>query len=417
MLIGTKYMKKLVVQWVGSVLLTTLLMACGHRASAPVAESDTDGPYSVESVLASSDTLDYFLFSDDEDMMRADTAAFRLMNRIMQMSAAYYELENPPFDEHVYFWKWMEASNREVERFRAVKQLPVHVPPTPADVQEAILAVYGLLSDYSIGAQSEMNTAFYVFSVMAHYAALHAYGYLYSLMPDSLSARTVMRDYVTWSELSATLFGLYGAAIIGTEQYSAAPLESNSVYEALMQCRMDGLREELKLAAGRPTAAIAGQYEWVKDADFERQLEGYLQADDYYKDPSADSLAQAVIPALHRWLEVRREREARFDGETRAAFGNETQRMRYALLRLLMNGMSYNEPVDSLCYTFRIASSSTLTEKEGYDSYIYDEGRYVYFTGRTWSDPSLLEYDRNEVLRVYPDAYIATIRNGKLVKP
>ena len=157
---------------------------------------------------------------------------------------------------------------------------------------------------------------------------------------------------------------LYDAAIIGTEQYSAAPLESNSVYEALMQCRMDGLREEMKLAAGRPTAAIAGQYEWVKDADFERQLEGYLQADDYYKDPSADSLAQAVIPALHRWLEVRREREARFDGETRAAFGNETQRMRYALLRLLMNGMSYDEPVDSLCYTFRIASSSTLTEKK-----------------------------------------------------
>lgn len=417
MLIGIKYMKKLVVQWVGSVLLTTFLMACGHQASAPVAESDTDGPYSVESVLASSDTLDYFLFSDDEDMMRADTAAFRLMNRIMQMSAAYYELENPPFDEHVYFWKWMEASNREVERFRAVKQLPVHVPPTPADVQEAILAVYGLLGDYSIGAQSEMNTASYVSSVMAHYAALHAYGYLYSLMPDSLSARTVMRDYVTWSELSATLSGLYDAAIIGTEQYSAAPLESNSVSEALMQCRMDGLREELKLAAGRPTAAIAGQYEWVKDADFERQLEGYLQADDYYKDPSADSLAQAVIPALHRWLEVRREREAGFDGETRAAFGNETQRMRYALLRLLMNGMSYDEPVDSLCYTFRIASSSTLTEKEGYDSYIYDEGRYVYFTGRTWSDPSLLEYDRSEVLRVYPDAYIVTIRNGKLVKP
>ena len=72
-----------------------------------------------------------------------------------------------------------------------------------------------------------------------------------------------MRDYVTWSELSATLSGLYDAAIIGTEHYSAASLESNSVYEALMQCRMDGLREELKLAAGRPTAAIAGQHEWV----------------------------------------------------------------------------------------------------------------------------------------------------------
>ena len=69
-------MKKRFVQWVGSVLLTTFLMACGHRASAPVAESDTDGPYSVESVLASSDTLDCFLFSDDEDMMRADTATF-----------------------------------------------------------------------------------------------------------------------------------------------------------------------------------------------------------------------------------------------------------------------------------------------------------------------------------------------------
>ena len=40
-----------------------------------------------------------------------------------------------------------------------------------------------------------------------------------------------------------------------------------------------------------------------------------------------------------------------------------------------------------------------------------------FFGTALWSDPSLLEYDRSEVLRVYPDAYIVTIRNGKLVKP
>ncbi len=163
---------------------------------------------------------------------------------------AYYELENPPFDEYVYFWKWMEASNREVERFRAVKQLPVHVPPTSADVQEAIFAVYGLLSDYSISAQSEMNTASYVSSVIAHYAALHAYGYLYSLMPDSLSAPTVMSDYVTWSELwrrspGCTMRLSSARSNIQLLLWSPTPCMRHSC-----SCRIDGLREEMKLGGG-----------------------------------------------------------------------------------------------------------------------------------------------------------------------
>ncbi len=91
--------------------------------------------------------------------------------------------------------------------------------------------------------------------------------------------------------------------------------------------------------------------------------------------------------------------------------------MRYALLQLLMNGMSYDKPIRQpllhLSHRFLVDSNG----KGRIDSYIYDEGRYMHFTGRTWSDPSLLEYDRSEVLRVYPDAYIVTIRNGKLVKP
>ena len=103
------------------------------------------------------------------------------MNRIMQMSVAYYELENPPFDEYVYFWKWMEASNREVERFTCGQAASCPCASHVGRRAGGIFAVYGLLSDYSIGAQSEMNTASYVSSVwpiMLHFMLTAIYIHL-----------------------------------------------------------------------------------------------------------------------------------------------------------------------------------------------------------------------------------------------
>ncbi len=191
-----------------------------------------------QEMLAVSDSVGHFWFSDDKEFQSQDPHAYWLMNRMMQM----VQLIETADDD----WAWMLAMNESVEEYNTRLGRKI------GSVDAACNAIDKLINIYNAGNQPEMNTASYVESILMHYKTVYAYYRLIEFIDDydknsdwDLQLRALYyREFKEWFDINNAVNGIMYFYTYAAAGYSALSMDLNGTFEIWSRDRLAELEIE-----------------------------------------------------------------------------------------------------------------------------------------------------------------------------
>lgn len=236
-----------------TLAITTLLIVCctstahGGNMEAPAMADNIDGDYTAnaavieqkkQEMLAISDDIGYFWFSDDTEFQEQDPNAYWLMNRMMMMMQHIVTADD--------CWAWMLAMNDSIEEYN--KRLGRKIGSHDA----ACNAIKELIGIYNAGNQPMLNTASYVESILMHYRAVYAYYSFIEYIDDydedtdwDVQLRALYyREFKEWFDLNNAANGLMTFYTYASAGYSALPMSINGTIEVWSRERLAELKIE-----------------------------------------------------------------------------------------------------------------------------------------------------------------------------
>jgi len=236
-----------------TIVFAVLLTSCGVRDAKetqpePAADSiDIDFAARAaafeqrkQEMLAIADRTGNFIFSDDIELQSVDPHAFWLMNRMMQMN-----LETETADDS---WAGMLAMNESVEAYN--RRLGREI----GSVDAAMLAIGELNNIYNEGCQPELNTASYVYAILAHYKAVYAYyriidhlSYYDENTEEAHLRNLCYREFCEWFDLHRAATGILYGYTYAAARYSALPMDINGLFDRWARARAEELDLEYEV--------------------------------------------------------------------------------------------------------------------------------------------------------------------------
>ncbi len=191
-----------------------------------------------QEMLAVTDSVGNFWFSDDTEFQSQDPHAYWLMNRMMQM----VQLVQTADDD----WAWMLAMNESIEEYNSRLGRKI------GSVDVACNAVDELIDIYNAGNQPELNTASYVESILMHYKATYAYYRLIEFIDDykddsdwDLQLRALYyREFKEWFDINNAANGIMYFYTYAAAGYSALSMDLNGTFEIWSRDRLAELEIE-----------------------------------------------------------------------------------------------------------------------------------------------------------------------------
>lgn len=191
-----------------------------------------------QEMLAVTDSVGHFWFSDDTEFQAQDPHAYWLMNRMMQMMKQIVTADD--------CWAWMLAMNESIEEYNTRLGRKI------GSVDAACNAIDELIDIYNAGNQPMLNTASYVESILMHYKAVYAYYRLIEFIDDykedtdwDIQLRALYyREFKEWFDINNAVNGIMYFYTYAAAGYSALSMDLNGTFEIWSRDRLAELEIE-----------------------------------------------------------------------------------------------------------------------------------------------------------------------------
>lgn len=244
-----------------------------------------------------------FLFCGDERLAAIDKNGYWFMEKLMH---SYNEVDNA--DEA---WVWMLMLNKQAELYNRRLERYIY-----AELGEnaARQAVKDLMDMYDAGTQSQINTASFVFSVVALYDAIAHYNRTFYYNGPYCSQLDILykAEYNAWYKIYDALSTLLCDFAYASASYSALSMDINEYITFWAEQRVETLKAEKNLieSSYERRRVFKSEYKAVSDrefdsliAEFEQLLPKLGSNDDGFRTrPALETLKSAII----EWREARR---------------------------------------------------------------------------------------------------------------
>lgn len=249
-----------------ALVLLLFAMSCSNGEAGVKLSGENDGK----------DTLSFSLFFDDEELQAMDPHAFWLVDRMMHM----YEKVETARDN----WDWMQAVNGCVVQYNG------RLGRMIGSSEMALLAIEELMDVYCNGGQASMNTAAYVFNVLADYRTTFEYCRLVSLLNDDNGklGELYFKEYCEWYNMNRALHSLMCSYTYALARYSARSMDVNGISEAWFAERLELLKKECSLIC-------FGVEDSLKASDKSVGVQDLVPLLEYYKGRTGQVLIDEIV--------------------------------------------------------------------------------------------------------------------------
>ena len=346
-----------------------------------------------------------------------DTALVENKNIYNLMRLIYEDIPDADNDEIKQLWVWSESYSKKIDEYIKTLNLQDSLKTPEERFDMAYKKIEWLIYPYSDGNQSDMNFYCYILYSLQEYKTLMTYKKLMYLVKDKSYQDAVYLDYVNWAKLYEQLQNRYYNDIIESQgSYSMASIDIYNASESFCMCGYAELLDEIKIIGGH-RMDFGSRYDWVKKSDFEKQKIWYaMQTDEELKETRRDKLTakDSVYICLNKWLKGRRH-IAKYIKNTaaRTDFLNYSKKIKYDVLRFLMNKMALFEELDTKYVGDYDGKLKYLSDDIDKNNYIYYKGKYIYMD-RCYPfedvDNDLKEENRGNLYVIYKNGQVESIK-------
>lgn len=192
--------------------------------------------FKTDSMMAVSDSVYRFWFSDDIELMESDTNAYWLMNRMMQ-TAQYVKTAEDAL-------AWAHALNGNVTEYERKFGRKIY----EQDAEDAaMMAIENQIHLYGSGNQPELNAKSYVTSILEHYRAINSYLRLMRIYRNNELGLLLYSEHKEWFDLNNAINGIMVFYTYAAARYSALPIDINYTFAEWSEMRTKELKIEKEL--------------------------------------------------------------------------------------------------------------------------------------------------------------------------
>lgn len=398
-----------------SIMLLVTICICATSCRVRNAKPGDDADKKVDTLITEKDYARLFddlnlngnfFFTDDKNLIRADSLTYNLMNKITRMSVA---MPDSGADGFRFKWYWAKACSDEIQSYLKVTTKRDISTLNEQDIDIASKNILSLIGEYQAGGQQEMNAYSYVSSTLADYKVLKTYQDIQQCCTNTTERSAIYNDFVAWTRLVSETMSMFSDKIQGDGHYTMAPMEYSMAYESLYGCRLDELHQEMDILNGKRVFTDTA-FNWVIEKDFKQQQLWY---ENYGRDQDRQlgnlDETDEVYQALDEWMKLRESTAKSIkDAKKRQSYLKYSDKIRFDVLRLLMNKVTYMDAPSKVIYGVIKERSEIRKKGSKYNNYIRDKGKFIYF------DDCLFDYD--DLSFIGNGVEIAKIRNGRILE-